>query len=71
MSETRLIVAHHSGGDVVARAREHVEMEVAVERRHHRIQKVLRRRIGQLERGHRGVGLRMVLLVPPKLAGRL
>ena len=56
---------------MVARAGEHVEMEVAVERRHHRIQKVLRRRIGQLERGHGGVGLRMIFLVPPKLAGRL
>ena len=53
---------------MVARAGEHVEMEVAVERRHHRVQKVLRRRIGQLERGDGGVGLRMVLLVPPELA---
>ena len=53
---------------MVARAREDVEVEVAVERRHHRIQKVLRRRIGQLERGDGGVGLGMVILVPPKLA---
>ena len=56
---------------MVARAREHVEVEVPVEGRHHRIQKVLRRRIGKLERGDGGVGFGMVLLVPPKLAGGL